>query len=58
MEEKRKNTYTAGGCETEIDFVLVEKKDRMCVRDVKVVSRKVQHKLVVVHLDQRVLKNC
>ena len=34
--DKRKFTYSAGGCETEIDFVLVKEKYRKYIRDVKV----------------------
>ena len=36
-EEKRKITFSAGGCETEIDFVLVGNKYRKYVRDVKMI---------------------
>ena len=34
---KRKITYSASGCETEIDFVLVAKKYRKYIRDVNVI---------------------
>ena len=37
-------------------IVLVGKKDRKHVRDVKVIPRKVQHRLMVVNLDKKVLK--
>ena len=36
--DKRKITYSAGGCETEINFVLVGEKYRKYTRDVKVIS--------------------
>ena len=36
-KEKRKITYSVGGCETEIDFVLVGKKYGRYVNDVKVI---------------------
>ena len=55
-EEKGEVIHSAGGCETEIHFVLVGKKDRKHVRDVKVILRKVQHRLMVVNLDKKVLK--
>ena len=35
--DERQITYSAGGCETDIDFVLVEKKYRKYVRDVKMI---------------------
>ena len=54
--DKRKITYSAGGCETEIDFVLEGEKYRKYVRDVKVIPWKLQHKLVVVDLDKKVPK--
>ena len=54
--DKRKITYSAGGCETEIDFVLVGEKYRKYIRDVKVIPWELQHRLVVVDLDKKVLK--
>ena len=54
--DKRKITYSAEGCGTEIDFVLVEKKYRKYVRDVKVIPWELQHRLVVVYLNKKVLK--
>ena len=53
---KRKITYSAGGCETEIDFVLAGEKYRKHTRDVKVIPWELQHRLVVVDLDKKVLK--
>ena len=35
--DKRKITYSAGECETEIDFVLVGEKYRKHLRDLKVI---------------------
>ena len=52
-EEKRKVTFSAGGNETEIDFVLVGKASRKYLRDVKVIPGELQHRLVVVDLDKR-----
>ena len=54
--DKRKITYSAGGCGTEIDFVLVGKKYRKHIRDVKVIPWELQHRMVVVDLDKKVLK--
>ena len=54
--EKRKITYRAGGCETEIDFVLVGEKYRKYIRNVKVIPWELQHRLVAVDLDKKVLK--
>ena len=52
--DKGKITYSANGCETEINFVLVGEKYRKCVRDVKVIPWESQHRLVVVDLDKKV----
>ena len=46
--EKRKVTYSAGGNESEIDFVLVEKGNRKYMRDVKIIPGELQHRLKVV----------
>ena len=54
--DKRKITYDAGGCETEIDFVLVGENYKKYVKDVKVIPWELQHRLVVVDLDKKVLK--
>ena len=54
--DKRKITYSAGRCETDIDFVLVRKKYRKYIRDVKVMQWELQHRLMVVDLDKKVLK--
>ena len=54
--DKRKITYSAGGCGTEIDFVLVGEKYRKYIRDVKVIPWEIQHRMVVVDLDKKVLK--
>ena len=43
-------TYSAGGNESEIDFVLVGKGNRKYLRDVKVIPGELQHRLVVVDL--------
>ena len=45
--EKRKVTYSAGGNESEIDFVLVGKGNRKYLRDMKVNPGELQHRLVV-----------
>ena len=54
--DKRKVTYSDGGCETEIDYVLWGAKYRKYVRHVKVIPWELQHKLVVIDLDKKVLK--
>ena len=57
--DKRKITYSAGGCQTKIDFVLVLEKYGKYIRNVKVISWELQHRLVVVDLDKKVLqKGC
>ena len=53
--DKRKITSSAGGCETEIDFVLVGEKYRKYIRDVQVISWKLYHRLVVLDLAKKVL---
>ena len=55
-KEKRKRIYDAGESYSEIDFVLLGKKDRKYVRGIKVIAWKLQHRLVVVDLDKKVLK--
>ena len=54
--DKRKITYSAGGCETEIDFVLAGGKYRKYIRDVKVIPWELQRRLVVVDLDKKVVR--
>ena len=54
--DKRKIIYSAGGCGTEIDFVLVREKYRKYIRDVKMIPWELQHRMVVVDLDKKVLK--
>ena len=55
-EEKRKITYSMGGYETECDSVFVGKY-RKYARDVIVTPWKLQHRLVVVDLNKKILKN-
>ena len=54
--EKRKETYSAGENEMEIDFVLVGKGNRKFLRDVKVIPGELQHRLVVTHLVKKKVK--
>ena len=54
--DKRKITYSASGCGKKIDFVLVGKKYRKYIRDVKVDSMELQHRMVVVDLDKKVVR--
>ena len=41
-KKQRKITYSMGGNETEIDFVLVGKSNRNCLKDVKAISWELQ----------------
>ena len=54
--DKRKATYSSGGNDTEIDFVLVGKEKRKYLRDVKVIPGELQHRLVVVDVEEQKLK--
>ena len=54
--DKRKITYSAGRCETGIDFVLERERYRKYMRDVKVIPCELQYRLVVLELDKKVLK--
>ena len=49
-------TYSSGENDTEIDFVLVGKKKRKYLRDVKVIRGELQHRLVVVDVEEQKLK--
>ena len=48
--EKRNVTYSAGGNEPEIDFILVGNGNRKYVRDMKVIPGDLRHRLVVMDL--------
>ena len=54
--DERKVTYSSGGNDTEIDFVLVGKEKRKYLRDVKVIPGELQHRLMVVDVEERKLK--
>ena len=54
--DERKVTYSSGGNDTAINFVLVGKEKRMYLRDVKVIPGELQHRLVVVDVEERKLK--
>ena len=56
-KDKRKVTYSSGGNDTDIDFVLVGKEKRKYLRDVKVIPGELQHRLVVVDVEKQKLKN-
>ena len=49
-------TYSSGENHTELDFVLVGKEKRKYLRDVKVISGELRHKLVVVDVEEQKLK--
>ena len=52
-KEQRKITCSIGGNETEIDFALVGKNNRKCLKDVKVIPWELQHGLVETDIDKR-----
>ena len=54
--DESKVIYSSGGNDTEIDFVLVGKEKRKYLRDVKVIPGELQHRLVVVDVEERKLK--
>src|SRR6476619_6465344 len=52
-DDVKKITYMSGGAKTTIDFLLVKKKDRQLVKDVKVIPSEecvTRHKLLVCSL--------
>ena len=55
-KDKKKVTFCSGGNETEIDFVLVGKRNRKYLRDVKGIPGELQHRLVVTDLDKKKVK--
>ena len=48
--------FSAGGNETEVDFVLVGKENRKYLRDVKIIPGELQHRLVTGDLDKKKLR--
>ena len=46
-------TYSMGGSETEIDFVLAAKNSGKYSKDVKAIPWELQHRLVVTDIDKR-----
>ena len=54
--DERKVTYSSGGNDTEIDFILVVKEKRKYLRGVKLIPAELQHRLVVVDMEKRKLK--
>ena len=55
-KDKRKVTYSSGGNDTEKDYVLVGKAKRKYLRDAKVIPGELQHRLVVVDVEEQKLK--
>ena len=55
-KELRKIRYSMGGNETEIDFVLVGKNNKLYLKDMKAIPWKLQHQLMVTDIDKRKLK--
>ena len=46
-------TYSSGGNDAKIDFVLVGKEKRKYLRDVKIIPRELQHRLVVLDVEEQ-----
>ena len=53
--EQRKTTYSVGGNETDIDFVVFGKSSGKYLKDVKAIPWKLQHWLMVTDMDKRKL---
>ena len=53
--DKIKLTFKSGNNESEIDFILVIKENRKFLKDVKIISWKLQHRLLVADVDKRKL---
>ena len=51
-EGAEKITYTIGGNETEIDFVLIGKNNRKYLKDAKAISWELQYRLMVTDIDK------
>ena len=56
-KDSRKVTFNGGCSGTEIDFVLMKKRQRKFLMNVRVIGGELQHKLLKVVLDRRWLKN-
>ena len=54
----RKVTFNGGCSGTEIDFVLMKKRQRKFLMDINIIGGELQHKLLKVVLDRRWLKKC
>ena len=46
--DKKKITFKSGNNESELDFILVCKENRKHLKDIKVIPRELQHRLLVV----------
>ena len=55
-KDKRKVIYSSGGNSTEIVFVLVGKEKIRYLRDVKIITGELQHRLVIVDVEEQKLK--
>ena len=53
--DNKKITFKSGNNESEIHFILVRKKNRKFLKDVKVISWELLHRLLVADVDQRKL---
>ena len=56
IRQTKGKSLSVGGSETETDFELVKEKYKKYARDVKVIPWQLQHRLVVVDLDKKILK--
>ena len=55
-KDTRKVIYSSGGNDTETDFVLVGKKIKKYLRDGKVIPGELQHRQMVVDVEEQELK--
>ena len=54
--DKKKITYGSGCNESEIDICIIGKVDRWFLKNVKVISRELQHSLMVADVDKKQIK--
>ena len=55
IRQTKGKSLSVDGCETEIDFVLVRDKYRKYIRNVQVIPWELQHKIMVIDLDKKIL---
>ena len=54
--DQRKVTFRSGGNETKFDYIIVGKRNRKYLKDIKVIPWYLQHRLVITDLVKRTLK--